>query len=134
VLIALIAVAVAFLVLTFVRVGGARRAELLRHWPSVLLAVSAALALSRGAYPIGVALAVAAVLAWRWPISRRLGATQQSIDLAEARRVLGVGEAATAAEIRAAFRSKMHSAHPDRGGSHAEAARLVAARDRLLKR
>jgi hypothetical protein len=28
----------------------------------------------------------------------------------------------------------MASAHPDRGGAHAQAARLTAARDRLLRR
>jgi curved DNA-binding protein CbpA len=53
---------------------------------------------------------------------------------AEARAVLGVGSTATAAEIRAAYRSKMAHAHPDRGGAHADAARLTAARDRLLKK
>ena len=51
-----------------------------------------------------------------------------------ARRLLGVGPNATAGEIRAAYRSKMTQAHPDRGGSHNEAARLTAARDRLLKK
>ena len=53
---------------------------------------------------------------------------------ADARSLLGVSRTATEAEIRAAYRAKMARAHPDRGGSNAEAARLTAARDRLLKR
>jgi hypothetical protein len=51
-----------------------------------------------------------------------------------ARALLEVGENATAAEIRAAYRKKMARAHPDRGGAHNEAARLTAARDRLLRK
>ncbi|OQW56324.1 MAG: hypothetical protein A4S17_05420 [Proteobacteria bacterium HN_bin10] len=54
-------------------------------------------------------------------------------DLA-ARTLLGVGPNATASDIRRAYRAKMAHAHPDRGGSHNEAARLTAARDRLLKK
>ena len=53
---------------------------------------------------------------------------------AEARAILGVGPAATEAEIRQAYREKMARAHPDRGGRHADAARLTAARDFLLKK
>ena len=48
--------------------------------------------------------------------------------------ILGLPRDATPDEIRAAYRMKMASAHPDRGGSHNEAARLTAARDRLLKK
>jgi len=52
---------------------------------------------------------------------------------AEARTILGVGTHATESDIRAAYRTKMRRAHPDQGGAHNEAARLAAARDRLLK-
>ena len=52
----------------------------------------------------------------------------------EARRILGVGPNAAVDEIRAAYRAKMAQAHPDRGGNHADAARLTEARDRLLGR
>lgn len=48
--------------------------------------------------------------------------------------VLGVPQTATAAEINAAYRSKAQTAHPDRGGSDAEMARLNAARDAGLGR
>ncbi|WP_414731751.1 DnaJ domain-containing protein [Vitreimonas sp.] len=52
---------------------------------------------------------------------------------AEARSILGVSAHATESDIRAAYRAKMRRSHPDQGGAHNEAARLTAARDRLLK-
>ena len=56
------------------------------------------------------------------------------ISMAEARAILGVGEGATVAEVRAAYTRLMRDAHPDHGGSHGHAAQLNAARDRLLGR
>ncbi len=50
----------------------------------------------------------------------------------EARDILGVGPGATRPEIEAAFRRLMQRAHPDHGGSAGLAARINAARDRLL--
>ena len=52
----------------------------------------------------------------------------------DARDVLGVAANADVAEIRAAHRRLIASAHPDRGGSAEETRRLNAARDRLLNR
>ncbi|WP_420823027.1 DnaJ domain-containing protein [Vitreimonas flagellata] len=57
-----------------------------------------------------------------------------SAEDAQARAILGVGPRATESDIRAAYRAKMRRAHPDQGGAHNEAARLTAARDRLLKK
>lgn len=47
--------------------------------------------------------------------------------------ILGVSEAASEAEITAAFRDKAKSSHPDGGGSHDHMAELNAARDAGLK-
>jgi hypothetical protein len=66
-------------------------------------------------------------------VARRIPLPFGPMTEAEARRVLGVGELATAAEIQAAYRTRMRTAHPDQGGDEAEAARLNTARDRLLK-
>ncbi|MEE7505255.1 DnaJ domain-containing protein, partial [Methylobacterium mesophilicum] len=52
----------------------------------------------------------------------------------EAYEVLGLQRGATAEEIRSAHRSLMKRAHPDQGGSAEGAARVNAARDRLLNR
>jgi hypothetical protein len=129
-----------FVLLFVARVGGARRLELLQRWPALVLAAAALFAFARGLWPAGIALALGAGIAWQfWP---RLTAAQSHaaeksapdpLD-AEARAILGVSAQATPSEIRAAYRAKMARAHPDRGGTHAEAARLTAARDRLVGR
>ncbi len=136
----LIVVAV-FALLFFVRVGGSQRVELLRRWPALLFAGAALLAASRGAIWPAIAFAALAALAWTWwpRIALNLGRRTQTNTPndpgdAEARAVLGVGPTATSSEIRAAYRAKMTRAHPDTGGSNAEAARLTAARDRLLRK
>jgi len=136
----LLIVTAVFALLLFVRVGGSQRAELIRRWPAVVFAGAALLAASRGAIWPAIALAAFAALAWTWwpRIAPRLRteapktAAPNPAD-AEARAILGVGPTATSSEIRAAYRAKMSSAHPDKGGSNAEAARLTAARDRLLR-
>jgi hypothetical protein len=55
-----------------------------------------------------------------------------SLTRAEALAVLGLEDGASEAEIRAAHRRLMQSAHPDRGGSDWLASRVNAARDLLL--
>jgi len=137
--IVLIGMAAAFLLLTMVRVGGARRKALLARWPALLFALAALLAAVRGAIWPAIAFASLAGLAWQvWPainVSRRNqqrpGSDPQ--DQAAAT-LLGVTLQSTESDIRAAYRAKMAHAHPDRGGSNSEAARLTAARDRLLRR
>jgi len=135
---ALLLLSALFVLLFVFRIGGVHRSELLRRWPAALFAGAAIIAVWRGAIWPALAFAALAALAWTlWPsfaTGRRHRApnrTNVAAD-AEARAILGVGPTATESEIRSAYRSKMARAHPDRGGSHAEAARLTAARDRLL--
>lgn len=52
----------------------------------------------------------------------------------EAYQILGLQRGATTEQIRTAHRSLMKRAHPDQGGSAEQAARVNAARDRLLNR
>jgi hypothetical protein len=138
---AILVLGAVFALLLLARLGGAHRGLLRQRWPSVLLAGAALLLALRGAVWPAIAFAALAGFAWAyWPaLSLRLQKKppQPHADDAEdraARFSLGVGPAATAREIRHAYRRKMVQAHPDRGGSHAEAARLTAARDRLLKK
>lgn len=77
-----------------------------------------------GSIIIGVGLSLAMV-------ARRVPLSFGPMTEAQARRILGVGDDATEAEVQAAYRARMRSAHPDQGGSADEAARLNAARDKL---
>jgi lysylphosphatidylglycerol synthetase-like protein (DUF2156 family) len=136
-MIAVAIVVAAFVLLLLVRLAGARRVVLLERWPTVVLGLAAVLALARGQMWFALGLAGAATAAWlvRPPKAARVSpAAHANPEDEAARRILGVGPQATAQDIRAAYRAKIAKAHPDRGGSHADAARLTAARDRLLKR
>ena len=134
---ALLIVALVFAGLTFVRIAGARRSDLFKHWPAAALGAGALYELARGGVWPAIGLGALAALSYvLTPSHLRSNAAPAPMDPrdTEARAVLGVVPNATAAEIQAAYRAKMARAHPDRGGGHAEAARLNAARDRLLKR
>ncbi|MBN8553586.1 MAG: DnaJ domain-containing protein [Caulobacterales bacterium] len=97
---------------------------------------AAALLAVRGSWLVAACLAAAG--GWLAVASRQrdpmFRPTQDEISVAEARRVLGVSQAANDQEIQAAYRRLMARAHPDAGGSQGLAERLNAARDRLLKR
>lgn len=110
------------------------------HWRVVSTLVSAALlvggvlALSKGAWVSGAGLVGAAL--WLVVASRirTVGAGREALGEAEARSILGLAEGATAEQVNAAWRRLMGRAHPDQGGTEGLAARLNAARDRLLKK
>lgn len=138
---ALFVLTLIFGLLFLTRLGGAYRATVLRRWPVFLLAGAAILAALRGAIWPALAFAGLAAAAWvLWPAIERALRPPPSVqehDTPEdsaARTLLGVSVNASPEEIRRAYRTKMAQAHPDRGGSHNEAARLTAARDRLLKK
>jgi hypothetical protein len=139
-IIGLLAITGIFILLGLVRVGAAYRGVWLKRLPALLLGVVAALELARGGTWVGIGAAVLAALLWVGGSSQVQPKTASPApsppdprDI-EARAILGVGPTATASEIRAAHRAQMAQAHPDRGGSHAQAARINAARDRLLRR
>ena len=74
---------------------------------------------------------------WLTVASRQRSVPSRQTDTvsdSEARSILGVPFDATPEAINAAWRRLMGRAHPDQGGTEGLAARLNAARDRLLKR
>jgi hypothetical protein len=123
-----------------VRLGRQTEGPRRGQWRVAATLVSAALfaggvlALSRGAWIAGAGLTGAAlwlVLASR---IRTVLAERDALGDAEARSMLGVPADATPEAITAAWRRLMGRAHPDQGGTEGLAARLNAARDRLLKK
>ncbi len=112
------------------------------HWRisatilSSALFAGAVLAASRGVWLAAIGLAWGGLwlavqsrvrsVAPRAPVAERLSE-------AEARAILGVSADATPEAVQAAWRRLMARAHPDQGGTEGLAARVNAARDRLLK-
>jgi hypothetical protein len=82
---------------------------------------------------IGVAVLVAAGRRDSQRANRQNQVHPEPLSADEARAILGVGAAANRTEIASAYRRLMFQAHPDLGGVSSLAARLNAARDRLLK-
>ena len=76
---------------------------------------------------IALALAGLAYLWWR-----RNMVARAAMQPSEARALLGVGEGASADDIRAAHRRLIAKVHPDAGGSAGLATRVNAARDALI--
>jgi DnaJ family protein C protein 19 len=77
-----------------------------------------------------VALALAGLIYMWW---RRRAVAATAVRPNEARQLLGVGEGASAEEIRAAHRRLIARVHPDAGGSQGLATRVNAARDALIE-
>ncbi|MNS63891.1 Dna-J like membrane chaperone protein [compost metagenome] len=113
------------------------------HWRisatilSTALFAGAVLAASRGVWIAAIGMAGAglwlAVQSRIRPAAPRAPVAERLTE-AEARAILGVSADATAQEVQAAWRRLMARAHPDQGGTEGLAARVNAARDRLLKK
>ncbi len=135
-LLALAVIAVAILIMVG-RGGGAFRIDR-RMGPALLALAAAAGAFAtalRGQWIASVGLiAVSGYFAAGWRRGVRRAVVGEPMSPDEAREILGVGAAAERLEIEAAYRRLMLRAHPDRGGSTGLAAKLNAARDRLLKK
>jgi hypothetical protein len=135
-LLVLAVIAVAILVMVGRR-GGVFRIDR-RMGPALLALAAAAGAFGtalRGQWIASVVLiAVSGYFAAGWRRSARRVDQREPMRPDEAREILGVGAAADRLEIEAAYRRLMLRAHPDRGGSTGLAAKLNAARDRLLKK
>lgn len=85
-------------------------------------------------------LVIAALIIWAvrwmtgaWPWDWLSSKPNRNREMARARRLLGVSPAASADDVRAAWRRLAADAHPDRGGHPARLAALTEARDLLLK-
>ena len=92
------------------------------------------LALARGSWFLGGALiAVGLYFALSSRIRTVVRSVEPGMSRKEARDTLGVTADATTEQINAAWKRQMARAHPDQGGTQGLAARLNAARDRLLK-
>lgn len=85
--------------------------------------------LVKGKVLAGPILMAAALL---WAAWRRRPPGQKPMPLEDARRLLGVGAGADAAEIKAAHRRLIARVHPDAGGSAELAHRVNLARDTLI--
>jgi len=128
----------AIAVWALVRLGRQTERRGRAHWRvtatllgSVLLA-GGALAAFRGAWLAGAGMAATGLyLAWASRI--RTQVRSEAISLDDARAVLGVRPGATQQEISMAWKKAMARAHPDQGGTDGLAARVNAARDRLMK-
>jgi len=125
---------------TLIRLGRQTERAGRGHWrvSATILAAAmlagAALAGARGSWIAAAALTAGGL--WLTFASRKRDLPVRAADMddAEARALLGVSAGATTGQINAAWRRLMARAHPDQGGTEGLAARLNAARDRLLKR
>ena len=98
----------------------------------------AVLSVAKGSYILAAALAAAGLyLVMQSRIrsvtsSKPAAPTGPLMSKAEARAILGVREKASRDDIQTAWKRLMARTHPDQGGSEGLAARVNAARDRLL--
>ncbi|HEX8527597.1 J domain-containing protein [Allosphingosinicella sp.] len=71
-------------------------------------------------------------LAWMWWRRRTVRIAPPPMALTDARRLLGVREGASLADVRAAHRRLIAKVHPDTGGSPELANQVNIARDTLV--
>jgi hypothetical protein len=122
----------------FISTAPATLARAVRWLVAFLVAAAIAIFAYAGREGLAAALIpalLAALLRWR-PFGPRVGgnsggsATRMTCD--EAFKILGLGEGASAEDIREAHRKLMVKIHPDHGGSNFLAAKINEARDTLL--
>ena len=101
---------------------------------AAVMMAGGALATARGGFILGPALLIAALYLVLQSRDRPVRPSAEAMSAEEARSLLGVGPGASDAEVQSAWRRLMARAHPDQGGTEGLAARLNAARDRLLGR
>ena len=101
----------------------------LKRWGAVAALLVAAVLIARTGKPL-FALVVAGGAAMWWYAARTR--TREVGSTREALAVLGLTGDPQAADIHAAWRRTLASAHPDAGGSDAATQRATAARDLLL--
>ncbi|RZJ17473.1 MAG: molecular chaperone DnaJ [Brevundimonas sp.] len=101
---------------------------------SAVLLAGGALAAFKGVWITAIGLAGAGLWLAVASRQRQVVRRDEGLSLAEARSILGVGSDAGEAEIQSAWRRAAARVHPDQGGTQGLAARVNAARDRLLKR
>ena len=82
-----------------------------------------------------IALVLCVLVRWgfgKWPWDYLRGPSSRGREVAEARRLLGVGPSANRTDIIAAHKRLVGRVHPDRGGSSPAMHEANAARDLLL--
>lgn len=97
--------------------------------------IAAALLMIRDAWLPGLLVAgigLSLLVSSRIDTRRKAAPPKETMSLADARAMLGVGPEATEEEIQAAYLRLMRRVHPNAGGASGLAAQLNAARDRLL--
>ncbi|WGM30798.1 molecular chaperone DnaJ [Brevundimonas sp. NIBR11] len=101
---------------------------------SAVLLAGGALVLSKGGWISGAALVGAGLWLTVSSRMRTVPRTAEGLSASDAASTLGVSVDATPEAVNAAWRRLMARAHPDQGGTEGLAARLNAAKDRLLKK
>ncbi len=124
-----------------VRLGRAGEGRGAGHWRistslfALALIGGGGIVSARGQWPIGIVMVGAGLyLLTASRTGRQVPMRSEALSESEARDILGVGERASEAEIQAAWRRLIATAHPDRGGTKGLAEKVNAARARLLRR